>query len=445
MAQHAQLSDRELLRKFAQNQDETAFRVLVERHGALVFRVCKAVLRRHHDAEDAFQATFLVLAKKAGKVSWRKSIGNWLYSTAYRISLKASARVQRERGQPMADQLSSAQSFERLAIDDAERTLHEELNQLHEQHRIPLVLCYLQGMTYGEAANVLGLTMTTVNGRLQRARHKLRLRLLRRGIGLVLPAAAAGPISTQAAGAATSLTSTVPTVSEQLLSSTVRASTEFASGGSLNGLLRPEALILAKGETAMISSTIFAKQAIAGAMALTLLVMSCLLLSGRVSAQTPQQLTVLEAQIPPEHIQAQRMHSDIANLPSDRDSHQGKNETYSTFTRDMRLVGSRETNVVSIFSVHTGRWHKQPYKPLPGEDVNPVIGEGVVVFKAGDRIYGFSGRKGVWDSFEVQVTGDVRPRLYDDWAEVEVDGVWWAFSAVAPEPRWARVDLAAMD
>jgi RNA polymerase sigma factor (sigma-70 family) len=184
-------SDRHLLERFARQRDEESFAELVRRHGPLVWGVCRRVLGNSHDAEDAFQAVFLVLARRAGAVRWHDDVGKWLYGVAVRIARKARAQHLRQgvRGGPLPD--VAAATTDAGDWQELRPLLDDEISRLPEKYRVPIVLCYLQGKTYGEAAKLLGWAEGTVSGRLARARDLLRGRLLRRGLApsAILPAA----------------------------------------------------------------------------------------------------------------------------------------------------------------------------------------------------------------------------------------------------------------
>src|SRR5262245_21924555 len=176
-------SDAALLQRLGRPGREAAFEALLRRHGPMVLDVCRCVLVNEADAEDAFQATFLILARKAASIRKAGSLASWLHGVAYRTALKARAesarRHRREARLPRRDEAAATD----LSWREAQRVLHEELNRLAESHRAPLVLCYLQGMTQDEAAAALGLAKGTLKGRLERGRALLRERLLRRGLG----------------------------------------------------------------------------------------------------------------------------------------------------------------------------------------------------------------------------------------------------------------------
>jgi RNA polymerase sigma factor (sigma-70 family) len=187
------LSDAELLRRYLTDSEEAAFTALVRRHGPMVFAVCQSVLRQRDDAEDAFQAAFLILARKAGSIRRQEGLGGWLQRVAYRVALKARAdhlrRQQREAKTARSPVVEP--SSEDLSWGELRGILHAELAALPERFRAPLVLCYLEGLTQEEAARRLGWTAATVKGRLQRGRDKLRRRLERRGVSLAAALAAA--------------------------------------------------------------------------------------------------------------------------------------------------------------------------------------------------------------------------------------------------------------
>lgn len=175
--------DAELLERFVASNDQAAFTGLVERHGPLVMRVCRRVLRNHHDAEDVFQATFLVLARKARDIRQRDSLAGWLYRVAYRLAVKhrAAARRQAER-QPLPARPREAE--DQAAWGDLRTVLDEELDRLPERYRTPLRLCCLAGCTRDEAARRLGCTLGALKMRLEHGRQLLRTRLARRGVAV---------------------------------------------------------------------------------------------------------------------------------------------------------------------------------------------------------------------------------------------------------------------
>ena len=194
------LTDGQLLERFAAGHGEArelAFATLVERHGPLVLRVCRAILGDEHQSEDAFQATFLALIRKAESLSARDSVSPWLHQAAYRAA--CHERAARRRRQ--AHERAAARRSEWLKPDDRwqgiEGLIHEEINRLPAPYRVVVVLCDLEGRTQAQAARHLGCAVGTVKSRLTRGRDKLRGRLIRRGI-----APTAGVVTAFAAGVA---------------------------------------------------------------------------------------------------------------------------------------------------------------------------------------------------------------------------------------------------
>jgi RNA polymerase sigma factor (sigma-70 family) len=235
-------ADAQLLERFIVLRDEASFAVLVSRHGPMVLRLCRRVMGNGHDAEDAFQATFLVLARKAAAIRRRHHLAAWLHGTAYRIALKARAALARRRQAEFAMPATKAADrqpdpLSQISARELLTALDEELARLPEVFRQPLVLCFLEGRTQEEAARQLGWTPGSVKGRLERGRARLHSRLARRGLdlsaGLLALEALHGPAAAGVAGV--------------LLWSTAQAAVRFAAGaGSATGGAAP-ALTLAEG------------------------------------------------------------------------------------------------------------------------------------------------------------------------------------------------------
>lgn len=181
--EYAGLSDRELVGRFVNDRDHEAFRSIVDRHGPMVWRACRGLLTSEQDAEDVYQATFLVLARKAASLGDREAVGSWLYGTSRRIAMKARTTTIRRRrreseapGRPPRDPLAE------ITLREAQAILDEELERLPESYRAPVVLCCLEDHSREDAARLLGWTVATVKNRLEQARKFLRLRLNARGL-----------------------------------------------------------------------------------------------------------------------------------------------------------------------------------------------------------------------------------------------------------------------
>jgi RND family efflux transporter MFP subunit len=222
-------SDAQLLDRFAAGRDEAAFELLLWRHARLVFGVCLRVLHDPHDAEDAFQATFLALARHAGRIVKREAVAGWLHRVAYRVALTA----RRERSGRRAREISLGTAEHRWASPEAgapsesqelRRVLDEEIGRLPERFRAAVVLCYVEGKSVDEAARQLGCPRGTVASRLARGRARLRVRLAGRGLAVT----AVLSMSTQANAAPLSL---IPTLTAAL---------RYAAGGApAEGVLSP--------------------------------------------------------------------------------------------------------------------------------------------------------------------------------------------------------------
>jgi RNA polymerase sigma factor (sigma-70 family) len=247
-AANAAITDRQLLMRFARDRDEEAFRTLVQRHGDMVFEVCRRALGRHQqDAEDCFQASFMLLARKAASVRWQESVAGWLHQAAIRIAadirLRDARRRRREQeaarrgvrsvsGRAMADRPSLALGAPtNAALCDMAAVVDAEVELLPARCREPVLLCYLQGLARDQAAVRLGLSLRTLERRLQAARAMLRARLLRRGVTMSAGLLAWG--LTQDAGAG---------MPRALMAATSRAAAAFAQGTGM--VLAPRAAAL---------------------------------------------------------------------------------------------------------------------------------------------------------------------------------------------------------
>jgi RNA polymerase sigma factor (sigma-70 family) len=231
-------TDASLLERFVAGRDEAAFELLLWRHGPMVLSVCRRMLRCDHDAEDAFQAAFLLLARKAGAIRRREAVAGWLYQTACRIALRAreTARKRPVAIPPGAE--PTAPDSEADAIwRDLRPVLDEEVGRLPEKYRLPIILCYLQGRTYAEASQELKCPRGTVAIRLQRARELLRGRLTRRGLALTAA-------TTAVLAAERTVSAALPGT---LVYTTLKAALLFAAGKAVAGAVSAQALTWTQG------------------------------------------------------------------------------------------------------------------------------------------------------------------------------------------------------
>jgi RNA polymerase sigma factor (sigma-70 family) len=234
------VSDAELLERFLQKRDEASFELLVWRHGPMVYGVCRRVLQHTQDAEDAFQATFLMLARKAASIGKRDSVSGWLYTVAYRIALRAKGRSNRRNQveRPLDDLPIDAKSgdpAELTAWRELREMLDSELSQIPEKYRTAFVLCHLEGKTCDEAADHLGCPRGTVQSRVGRARERLRARLTLRGWA---------PSSERLVALLEQHASSLGPISPVLVHATVHSAILIMLGKALNGLVSASVLEL---------------------------------------------------------------------------------------------------------------------------------------------------------------------------------------------------------
>jgi RNA polymerase sigma factor (sigma-70 family) len=213
-------TDRQLLRRFTKAGDESAFEMLIQRHGPIVLGVCRRVLGNADGAEDAFQATFLVLVRRAASIQRPELLGNWLYGVAFRIASRARQNAaRRAESERQVAYRPRPELLPELARRELRSVLDEEMSRLPEKYRAPLVLCYLEGKTNEEAARQLGWPTGSMSWRLARGRELLRKRLELRDVAyspmLLTPGLAQQGIAS---------------LSAQLAGSTSRAAVAFAAG-----------------------------------------------------------------------------------------------------------------------------------------------------------------------------------------------------------------------
>jgi RNA polymerase sigma factor (sigma-70 family) len=224
------------LDRFLAERDEAAFEALVRRHGPMVFGVCRRLLGRHQDAEDAFQATFLVLACKAATVRVRATVGSWLFAVAYRTADRARARAARRLAKERGAAVTEAYNDKHDGNDIA-RLIDVELSRLPEKYRGPILLCDLQDTPRKEAARQLGVPLGTLASRLATARSMLAKRLTRRGLTLASGGVAALIVDNVASAS----------VPAPLIGSTVQAAARVAAGQAVTAAASATVASLAKG------------------------------------------------------------------------------------------------------------------------------------------------------------------------------------------------------
>jgi RNA polymerase sigma factor (sigma-70 family) len=259
----AGLSDGQLLARFLAGSDEAgelAFEVLVKRHGPMVARACHQVLDDPCDIHDAWQAVFLVLARRAGAIRNRESVGGWLYGVAVRLARRTRMTALRRRlrdrrialaAEDHALEAPAPHQVHSLGIEREERAeiVHHEISRLPEKYRAPVVLCYMEGLTHDEAAASLSWPVGTVRSRLSRGRERLRRRLSRRGIGVT---AAVGPLGAWLAGKGAAVEA-VDAIPGNLAAEVVKLVSQSAAGRlAAGGSSESRALALADGVLKML-------------------------------------------------------------------------------------------------------------------------------------------------------------------------------------------------
>jgi RNA polymerase sigma factor (sigma-70 family) len=233
----AGMTDGELLERFLTQHDGAALGALVRRHGPMVWGVCRRLLHNHHDAEDAFQATFLVLVRRAATVVPRERVANWLYGVAYQTALKARAAAARRREKErQALIMPEPEAVPRPETHDLRLLLDRELNGLPAKYRSAIVLCDLEGKSRREAAQHLGVPEGTLSSQLTRGRALLAKRLVRRGL--------AGSCGAAAVVSTGTVSARVP---DSVLAATIQSATLLAAGDSAAGTIPAQVTFLMKG------------------------------------------------------------------------------------------------------------------------------------------------------------------------------------------------------
>jgi RNA polymerase sigma factor (sigma-70 family) len=235
--EHSCVPDGRLVDAFLDGRDEAAFETLVKKHGPMVLGVCRRVIGNVHDAEDAFQAVFLVLARKAGSIVPRGQVGNWLHGVAYRTALQARSRLGRHRARErQVTEMPQATVLPDVDLSELHQALDRELHGLPEKYRVPIVLCELEGRSRKDVARQLKIPEGTLSSRLAKARDLLAQRLARHGVAL--SASALTAVLVEQASAA---------LTPGLVAATVQAATLAALGQSAAGLVSAQVVALSQG------------------------------------------------------------------------------------------------------------------------------------------------------------------------------------------------------
>jgi RNA polymerase sigma factor (sigma-70 family) len=468
------VSDAQLLREFAESRgrgatSESAFRELVNRHGPMVMGVCRQILRRPYDADDAFQATFLVLVRKARSIRVGDSLAPWLYGVAYRTAHRARTIASRYRPadvepteEPMGPSSDDAYDF------DLRPLLHEELSRLPGKYRDPIVLCHLEGKSHEEAARLLQWPVGTLSGRLSRGRQILKSRLERRGV-------AVSPVML----AANWLAGTSTVVATPLIESTVNVAVRLGAATAIStsvlsltqGVLRTMLLNQMKSIAFVI---LVAGGVSAGGVGVWAYQASRpssqpaqdnepappkVLAKAKDTASAPQppprdpfdpdlKSESRPAAIPPQGFAMGAM-TRLKNSPNmvgpwepmgthgmrsylvvespDRTSLQamsleGFGGTWKKLPlppgiKALPLMGEdvvalsikgKTIDHVAVFNTHNGEWSKQHLLKPVEDEINPVIGPGCALYQSGNDFYAFSSSRGKWGVLHLE--GDEKPK-----------------------------------
>ena len=429
----AGMSDGQLLEQFARRRGEsaeTAFAALVDRHGAMVLRVCRGIVGNDHDAQDAFQATFFVLAQKGGTLWVRDSIAPWLHQVARRAAGRLKTVVNRQRAIERESAQISDTAGNLNPDDEWAETLHEEIARLPRCFRLPIVLCDLEGHSYEAAAEYLDCPPGTIKSRLARGRNRLRDGLTRRGF-----TAAAGPNE-----------SPVPAV---FVSSTI--STQLAKA-TVAGVTRATPVAAQIGESFSASVTTLAervlqvmwltriKSVVAAALGVGIVITSLGLLATVTSGEwqplaqdsgDPKAITKAESPAPPEEEKSTAETPDEPAVKSKKglfdapepiitlgdskriwayDPGKKKWHTYSApeglritpqLLNSRRLVAleieGQPITEVAVFSTKLGKWSRQPLaEPATFAKVNALVQEDYAAYVMEHHVYAFSAVTGKW-------------------------------------------------
>ncbi len=435
-------SDAQLLQRFTLDRDATAelaFRELLERHAPMVMGVCRQIVRRPEEADDAFQATFLVLVRKARSIQVRESLGPWLYKVAYRTALRArvSARRHASMGLDGIESSAGSPADDGAALETAP-LLHDEIGRLPEKYRSPIVLCHLEGKTHEEAARVLNWPVGTLSGRLARGRALLKGRLERRGL--------AAPIAALSGQFLNPCDCPIP---GSLIASTLKSAILFAASQPV----APNVLSLTQG---VLRKMLFHKFRTA---LLAILVVGSV--SGVAGALA---LRAAQAQAQPDP----KVRSAAATVQANRDApiglplnppavHQWKGKNHPTLAPipvfgvgSILIVKSKDGRAYEAWSDDvdqdvTGGW--QRIAVPDGLKVTPICSFDALAFvyegKAIEEIAAFSAKHGLWERMKLRapLEGPVEPIVLNGGVLYQGGNVFYAFSS--EKGVWAVLEVAA--
>ena len=445
----AALSDDDLLEQFARRHRqaaEIAFAALVERHGPMVFRVCRGIVGNPQDAEDAFQATFFILARKADKLWVRDSLAPWLHRVACRAAGRLKASMNRQRAIERRAALFAVAQTEVEVRDDLDRAIHEEVDRLPQYYRLPVVLCDFEGQSYEAASRQLHCPVGTVKSRLARARDRLRRRLVRRGI-------------TSSTGAAVSAVLIPEAISSELWKCTIQSVMQFQPGANATaGAFSGSVISLSDG---VLKAMLMTRVRTAIAMALVAgIAVTGLGLSVSGGAPEPRKQVGQQAESRKVDFPVAQPATEVkAVSPKTADETEADNEpkrasfraspaalapalvlgggtkiwAYAPKTRSWHTYTARKgvsvqtvtsnnghradlvalsysggpITEVAVFSKEAGKWIRQTLAdPAPIREIRPLVGTSYAVYMVGRQAYAFSAVTGTWSKQALKEPGD---------------------------------------
>jgi RNA polymerase sigma factor (sigma-70 family) len=472
-------SDGQLLDRFVERREGAVFEAIVRRHGPMVWGVCRRVLRDHHDAEDAVQATFLVLARKAASIMPREKLGNWLYGVANQTSMKARAKRTKRRGREgQVPDMPEPEATSQDLRDDLTELLDQELSRLPEKYRIPIVVCELEGKTHKEAASQLGWPIGTVSSRLSRAKSMLARRLSRQGVSLSVSSLAV-LLAQESASA---------NMPPSLIHSTAHAASLFAAGRALTaGMVSAEVATLT-GK--VLKFMLLSKLKITAAfllMGVTLTVVGTSLAyqekpskEGNGGSDQREQLAAKKGVVVPALPGARAIefgggsnepsyvrYGDLFFVTSPLVDKFSIYDSATNKVSTVRLPGSKESSLQAmpaigqgnlhsislygpkltrlyVFSLADWKWYLQDLKEPVAESLVLWLGHSVACYYQGRTTYAFSAEAKRWSILELPQDAPAQPgiRMSSDSIVVESGGHIYEFSGKTGE--WKHTDLRAL-